>query len=97
MEELKQYKVDLLNNGDLKIQSSEKLSPEELQPLLDSVYLKQQAINQLQKDIDRQHQIYTLVMVIALTLGLFTFSFVLSRTVTRNFKQSTTEVIHNVG
>lgn len=99
MEELKGYKINLTHDGNLTVQSTEKLSPEELQPLIDSSRLNQKAYLQHEKaylqhekEVDKQHQIYTLLIASLLCLGLFSISFVTIRTVSRILKTSSIEV-----
>jgi hypothetical protein len=89
--------VNLSPQGHLTVESTEKLSTDEIQPLLDSSRLNQRAYYASQKEIDKQHQIYTLMIVALLSLGLFTVSFAFVRTVSQVFKQSTIEVNNYVG
>lgn len=57
--------------------------------------LHQKAQLQHEKEIDKQHQIYTLMMVGLLSLGLFSVSFATVRTLSKYLKIS--EVISYVG
>lgn len=93
MEELKQFKISLTHKGSLTVSSTEKLSPEELQPLIDSSRLNQKAYFQHQQDIDKQHQVYTMLIASLLCLGLFTISFTAIRVFSRILKTSSIEVI----
>lgn len=92
MEDIKQFKIKLETNGNLQIESSEKLTTDEIQPILDTARLNQKTHYLYQKELDKQHQIYTTLIALLLCLGLFSISFVIVRTV-RNFKTSQIEVI----
>lgn len=95
MEDTKQqFKVNL-SQGNLNVQSPIPLSQEQIQPLVDATILQQKAHLQHEKDIDRQHQVYTLMITALLSLGLFTVSFAIVRTVSKTLKIS--EVISYVG
>lgn len=94
MEELEHYKVKLNTQG-LLIQSTKPLTEQEIQPLLDSSLLHQKTQLEHEKELDRQHQIYTLLTVSLLSLGLFSISFATVRTVSKYIK--TSEVIRYVG
>lgn len=95
MEELERYKVKLNMREGLLIQSTKPLTEQEIQPLLDSSLLHQKVQLQHEKEIDKQHQIYTLMMVCLLSLGLFSVSFTTVRTLSKYLK--TAEVISYVG
>lgn len=89
MEELKQpYKIILSQKGDLNIQSPNPLTAQEIQPLTDAAILQQKAHLQHQKEIDKQHQVYTLLISFLLFIGLFSVSFAGVRTISKNFKSS---------
>lgn len=95
MEDTKQqFKVNL-SQGALKIESSHALTAEQIQPFVDATILQQKAHLQHEKDIDTQHQIYTLMIAALISLGLFTVSFAVVRTVSKTLKKS--EVVHYVG
>jgi molecular chaperone DnaK (HSP70) len=92
---MEQYRVKLGERGELQIQSSEKLSPQEIQPLIDSSRLSQKAYYQHQKELESQQQFYTLILSGLVVLGLFTVSFAAVRTVSKTLIKA--EVIRYVG
>lgn len=95
MEELNTYKIKINRIEGLSIESQNPLTEQEIQPILDSSLLHQKAQLQHEKEIDKQHQIYTLMMVGLLSLGLFSVSFATVRTLSKYIK--TSEVIRYVG
>lgn len=93
MEELNTYKIKMNPELGLLIESQKPLTTEEIQPILDSSLLHQKAVLEHKRAIDKQHQVYTLMITALVSLGLFSVSFAAVRTVSKIIKTST-EINH---
>ncbi len=91
MEELSTYKVKMNPEMGLQIESQRPLTNDQLQPLLDSSLLHQKARLEHERAIDKQHQIYTLMIAALVSLGLFSISFATVRTISKFTKTSGVE------
>ncbi len=92
MEESNSFKIKMSPEVGLLIESQNPLTSEQIQPLLDSSLLHQKAQLEHQKAIDKQHQVYTLMIAALVSLGLFSVSFATVRTVSKFIK--TSEIQH---
>jgi len=93
LEELNTYKIKMNPELGLLIESQKPLTTEEIQPILDSSLLHQKAVLEHKRAIDKQHQVYTLMITALVSLGLFSVSFAAVRTVSKIIKTST-EINH---
>jgi hypothetical protein len=91
LEELNTYKVKMSPELGLLIESQKTLTTEEIQPILDSSLLHQKAHLEHERAIDKQHQIYTLMIAGLVALGLFSISFATVRTISKFTKTSGVE------
>ena len=82
------FQVSISELGELKITSTDEVSQENLQALLDHTKLQANAHLKYQSERDKEQSLYVVVAAIFICLGLFTVSYSLVRAIGSTFKTS---------
>ncbi|MHC5821533.1 MAG: hypothetical protein ACYT04_38110 [Nostoc sp.] len=85
--------LQISERGEVKLNSNEALEPDVIQQILDYSYLRANAYEQAQKQIEQAYNLQAVIIGLMLSLSLFTITFTVSRTLKNTHTKAQINVV----